>query len=113
MTPAALIAFAICFVAGPALSAGLMRLPDRRAIVSGLALVVATSVSLALWLQDRDGVLAGLALLWLAWVLSVTMIAMGLRRRTANPRPRRWITVSALLATTLPWFGLATADLMV
>ena len=40
------------------------------------------------------------------------MVGHALYRRLEGRRARRWITVIAILATTLPWFGLATARLM-
>lgn len=113
MTPAALIGFVVCFVVGPALCAGLMRLPATLPSLIGLALAILAATMAALRLQSGGAALVSLGLMWLAWVLAVSMAALALNRRATDARLRRWITIGALLATTLPWFGLATADLMV
>ena len=69
---------------------------------------------LALRLQAQAGGtgLVSLGSLWLAWISAVAMVAMALRRLAPTVSVRRWLTIGALLATTLPWFGLATAQLM-
>ena len=114
MTQPVIIAFLVTFVAGPSLCALLLRLPSRFWSLGMLAIGVAASSLAALRLQATGGAASlSLLLLWLAWVLGVTMTALALRARVLNYRARRWLTVLALLATTLPWFGLATARLMV
>lgn len=112
MASPSLIAFALSFVAGPLICALLLRLPHGIRTLLAIGLGVVISVTLALRLQMQAAT-ASLVALWLAWVLAVAMVAMALRRRIEAPRPRRWVTVIAILATTLPWFGLATARLMV
>ncbi len=116
METTTLIAFAATFVGGPALCSILLRLPQRLWVMSGLAIGVAGTSTAAIWLQARTGpaaLLGSLAMLWLAWVLAVALLAHAVLRRVSDPAPRRWITVLTLLATTLPWFGLATARMMV
>ncbi|MDJ0822024.1 MAG: hypothetical protein QNJ09_09495 [Paracoccaceae bacterium] len=111
-----LIAFVVNFAGGPALCALLLRLPTRLWVLILLALGVIAAAAVAIWLQPRTGptsLMGSLLTLWLAWVLAVALMAQALRRRIAHPVPRRWVTIIALLATTLPWFGLATARMMV
>ncbi|EPX83069.1 hypothetical protein Salmuc_02867 [Salipiger mucosus DSM 16094] len=45
-------------------------------------------------------------------MLALALVALALRRRIAASAPRRWIAVAGLLATPLPWFGLAYARMM-
>ena len=108
MTQSTLIAFAVCFVGGPVLCALLLRLPGTVWALLTLAVCVVLSVTTALSyrLAGTEGHLTSLVLLWLSWVLA-------LRSKIDNPTFRRWTLILALLATTLPWFGLATAQLMV
>lgn len=111
--PPALIAFAVVFVAGPLLVAGLLRLPATLAVMSGLSLAVICAAALAVWLQGRTP-LGSLVSFWIGWVLAVAMVAQALRRRLAGQGqgPRRLILLGALIAAPLPWFGLATAQMM-
>lgn len=114
MTQAALIGFLVCFVAGPLICAVLLRLPSRLWSLIALAVGVVVTVGLALrWrLETGDAALPSLMALWLGWVLAVSMVALAFKARVTEPRQRRWLTVIALLSTTLPWFGLATAQMM-
>ena len=115
MTQSTLIAFAVCFVGGPVLCALLLRLPGTVWALLTLAVCVVLSVTTALSyrLAGAEGHLTSLVLLWLSWVLAIAMVALALRSKIDNPTFRRWTLILALLATTLPWFGLATAQLMV
>lgn len=111
MSSSVIIAFVMTFGAGPLLCAGLLRLPSTLRVLLGLGAVVVVSMGIALWLELRAP-LTSLALLWLGWVSAVSMVAHALRRRITSRTARRWLTVIAILATTLPWFGLATAQMM-
>ena len=108
---AALVAFALAFVAGPALVLALLRLPPRLPVLTLQASGVFAAMVGALVLQGRSapGLLAAL---WLGWLLAVTLVAQALRRRLPGPHTRRWTALGAALAAPLPWFGLATAQLM-
>jgi hypothetical protein len=110
MTQAAVIGFAVSFVAGPVLCALLLRLRSSVAVLLALAAGVLVSMACALWLEARAP-LTALALMWLGWILALAMVGHALYRR-ATPGTRRWITLGAILATPLPWFGLAAAQLM-
>lgn len=108
--PALILGFLASFIAGPLLCALLLRLPPALWALLMLAAALGLATLGALRWQGERAALS-LGCLWLAWVLAVAMLALALLRRL--PDRRRWVTVSALLATTLPWFGLATARLMV
>ncbi len=56
--------------------------------------------------------LLALACLWLSWVLAVALMILALRRRALSPRLKRVSFVAGLLGTTLPWFGLSTAQMV-
>jgi hypothetical protein len=115
MTQGTLIAFAVCFLGGPALCAALLRLPGKVWALLSLAVSVVLSVTAALSyrLAGAEGHVSSLILLWLSWVLAIAMVALALRSKIENPTIRRWVLILALLATTLPWFGFATAQMMV
>ena len=106
-----LVAFVVSFVGGPLLCAAFLRMPSSLGMLLGLAAGVALTMAVALWLEDRDP-LASLTALWLGWILAVAMVAHALFRRLGK-KARRWVFVVALLATPLPWFGLAAAQMMV
>lgn len=113
MTLAAILAFVICFVLGPSLCWQIMRLPQKGPVLLALAALGIATLLAGLRLQAAALGLAALGLMWLAWVLTVSILALALMRRFPEPARKRWITTAALLATTLPWFGLATAEMMV
>ncbi|WP_323767525.1 hypothetical protein [Antarctobacter sp.] len=107
----ALIGFAVAFVAGPLLVAALLRLPATLAVLVALSLAVICTAALAVVLQSRSP-LGSLISFWFGWVVAVAMVAQALRRRLPGPSARRLIFLGALMAAPLPWFGLATAQMM-
>lgn len=107
------IAFVICFLGGPLIFAAILRVGPGVSRAGLLALAIAASVAAGFWLQSLQASLGALACLWLAWVLAVALVVQVLRRRVPITGGQRWITVSGALATTLPWFGLATARMMI
>ena len=107
-----IIAFLLSVVAVPAICALLLRLPPHPATSASLGLGAALATAGALALLARSGALPARALIWLGWLLAVAMAAQALRGRMPGPRARRALTVAALIATTVPWFGLATAEMM-
>lgn len=108
---AALTGFAFAFVAGPLIALALLRLPPRLPVLTLQAAGVFAAMIAALILQGRSAT-GTLAALWLGWVLAVALVAQALRRRLPGPHIRRWTALGAALAAPLPWFGLATAQLM-
>ncbi len=108
-------AFVVTFIGGPLICALILRLPAKppTLIVLGVGVVGAVMLALRMQQMGADWAVGSLVALWLAWVLAVGMVALAVRRHMTGPRASRWLTVIALLTTTLPWFGLATARLMV
>lgn len=111
MSGAALIVFAASFVLGPLICVGLLRLPNSMPVLVALAVTVTMTMIVALVLQAGLP-LASLVVLWLGWLSAVAMVGHALRRKITGRKAQRWITVAALLAAPLPWFGLATAQAM-
>lgn len=111
MTGIVLAAFVISFVVGPVLCAVFLKLPSTVVVLVSMAALVVAPMAVALWLETRAPI-ASLTLMWLGWVAACAMVGHAFLRRLDGPRLRRWITVTAILSTTLPWFGLATARLM-
>lgn len=109
MTTPTLAVFISCFVAAPLLFALLLQFGQSLKLLLALALSVVACIVGALLMQAQDWMLSALALLGLSWVLAIAMVAVTLLRRISGARPRRWIVVIGILATTLPWFGFATA----
>lgn len=107
----ALIGFGVAFAAGPLLVAGLLRLPTTLATLVALSLAVIGAAALAVLLQGRSP-LGALMSLWFGWVFAVAMVAQALRRRLPGRNTRRLTLLGALMAAPLPWFGLATAQMM-
>ncbi|MDO6584875.1 hypothetical protein Q4543_05040 [Salipiger sp. 1_MG-2023] len=112
MSAPALAVFVTCFVAGPLLFALLLQYGNSLRVLLSLALATVASVVAALLMQAGGWMLSALAMLWLAWVLALALLAVTTRRRLGTAR-QRWTMIIGLLATTLPWFGLATARSLV
>ncbi|MFY0624057.1 MAG: hypothetical protein JXQ89_20425 [Pelagimonas sp.] len=108
MNQTVVLTFIAIFAIGPALCAVLMRLPARKNALMALAMMVVAATFAALWLNGVSP-LATLSALWMGWICGVAMFALALCRRFYHPQTQRGITIMALMATTLPWFGLATA----
>ncbi|MGP6089073.1 hypothetical protein [Antarctobacter jejuensis] len=107
-----LIAFLVTFLVGPLLVMLVLRLPARIGTLVILSATVIGAAGAAVWLQERAP-LESLVAFWLGWVLAVAMVAQAVRRRMPGPKVRRWTLIVALMASTLPWFGFATAQMMV
>lgn len=107
----ALIAFVVAFVAGPLVVAALLRLSATLPVLVALSLTVIGAAALAVVFQGRSP-LTSLIFFWFGWVVAVAMVAQALRRRLPGRTTRRLTLLGALLAAPLPWFGLATAQMM-
>lgn len=105
------IAFGAAFGAGPAIYAVLQRLTPHRLTLLLLGGCVAVGIVAAFAFLGQRPVVS-LLCLWLAWVCAISLLVLALRRRALSPRTRRTSFVTGLLATTLPWFGLATARMV-
>ncbi len=103
-------AFLVAFVAGPILASVLLRLPAR--LLIGCSLTVIKVTGIAIVLQWRN-FLGSLLLLWLGRVPAVVTIPLAIRRRlrgAGSPAGRKWRPCSS---RPIPWFGRATAQMMV
>jgi drug/metabolite transporter (DMT)-like permease len=108
------------FVGGPLAYLWLLRRHPSKKQFVGLGCIVAgsTGMSFALrylsgdWGQDPLVTLAGIALIWVAWIAILAFMAQTFRQQDRRPAMRRWTTVIGALATTIPWFGLASARMM-
>lgn len=108
------LAFVLIFGVGPLGFVLLLRPAPRRAYLRGLALVLLT-LGVAALLVPEELVLGfgRVLLLWAGWVVLLALAVQLLRRRAAAPPGlRRAGIVAGALATTAPWFGLATARLI-
>ena len=101
------LSFLIAFVAGPAAFFVLARQPRGRVALWTLSLMAAGLTVAALVVSRRaDGTeakIAGLVMLWLAWIAAVALCVQAARRRFAVYA--RVINALGAMATTLPWFG--------
>ena len=111
MNTASLIAFGMCFCVGPMIYALLVRAPAQGRTFVPLAIAVVASITGALVLRQISPVWS-LGGLWLAWVLVLSLFVLGLQRRLRSRSAWRVTFVMGLLATTMPWYGLATARMV-
>jgi drug/metabolite transporter (DMT)-like permease len=118
--PTLVIIFATVFVVGPLTYLWLLRpRPSKKQFV-GLGCIAAGSTGMSFVLQYFTGVwgqdvwvtLAGIALIWIAWIAILAFVAQTFRQQDPRPAMRRWTMVIGALATTIPWFGLASARMM-
>ena len=56
--------------------------------------------------------LAVLLLLWVAWIVVIALCTLAARSRLPQGTARRWAFALGAMATTLPWFGLYTAQIL-
>jgi drug/metabolite transporter (DMT)-like permease len=118
--PTLAIIFATVFVVGPLSYLWLLRpRPSRKQFV-GIGCIVAGSTGMSIvlrylsggWGQDVWVTLTGIALIWIAWIAILVFVAQKFRQQDARQVVRRWTSVIGALATTIPWFGLASARMM-
>ena len=118
--PSLVIIFALVFVLGPYVYLlFLRRAPSRKQFV-GLACITfgATALSFVLryiadgWGQSTLITYAGIAAIWIAWIAILAFVTQMLRKNEPSNLVKRWTAVIGALATTIPWFGLASAQMM-
>lgn len=114
--------FIIVFVGGPLVFRELTRGGPSPAAFRRLALFTAICAATGLTLRygfaglwGRDLLLtgAGVAFIWGGWIGVLAYGAQALRRMDKGLRMRRWTAVMGAAGTTVPWFGLASASLMI
>ncbi len=113
--------FALFFVAGPAgfrlLSGGPATGHKIRKLAILMALAAASAVALRYTVpqgaMNEVYLSAGIILfIWLSWIAAMALGAQVLRRADPSPAMRRWTRIGGMLCTTVPWFGLAAADMV-
>jgi hypothetical protein len=65
-----------------------------------------------LWGQDPWATAVGVLFIWCGWIGVLAFVALSLRRKDPSLRMRRWTALAGALCTTVPWFGLASANLL-
>ena len=115
------VTFLIVFLVGPWTFRRLTQAaPTPRAmrailLMVGAAFLVALALRLGfadLW--GRNLWLTGLvaAALWLAWIGVIALVVQALRRADPRLSMQRWSGALGAASTTVPWFGLALADVL-
>jgi len=116
------VLFAIFFIGGPlafrALTSGGPSPARFRRLALFTAVCAATGLSLRygladLWGHDLLVTGTGMAFVWGGWIGLLAYGAQALRGMDAGVAMRRWTAVLGAMGTTVPWFGLASAHLMV
>lgn len=64
------------------------------------------------WGQYLGVTLGSIGLIWCAWIGLLAYGAQAMRRADTGPRMRHVTAVVGTAATTLPWFGLISANLV-
>ncbi len=111
MMPPLTIAFVLSFAVGPLLFLLLTQPEPSRPLLAALAVGAMAAVLTGLRLSD-SAPLAGLTAIWLGWISAVAFVAHTVRRMLHRPRTDLATRVAGSLATTIPWFGLATAQMI-
>ncbi|APE42118.1 hypothetical protein BOO69_00880 [Sulfitobacter alexandrii] len=110
--------FLLLFVGGPLVFRALTRpAPSRGAMqsVAVFALVCALfGFGLRFGLAGSSGLqsLFCLLALWLSWIGVLALATLAVRRVDRGPAMRRWSAVLGAATTTVPWFGLVSAQMM-
>jgi hypothetical protein len=116
------VLFLIVFVGGPfafrALTRGGPSPAAFRRLAIFTALCAATGLTLrygfaGIWGRNLLVTGAGVTFIWGGWIGVLAYGAQALRRMDNGVRMRRWTALIGALGTTVPWFGLASASLLV
>lgn len=117
-----LVVFLIIFVGGPMTFRGLTHGGPSPRAFRRLAMFTALSAAIGLTLRYGFSDLwgsnlvitgTGIAFIWGGWIGVLAYGAQALRRMDTGLRMRRWSAVMGAVGTTVPWFGLASANLLV
>lgn len=113
--------FLVFFVGGPMIFRAMTKAPPTTVSLRLLAILTIScavaGLSLRYAFADGGGMslwLTGLSvlLIWMAWIGVLAFAAQTLRRNDPSRRMRRWTGIIGALGTTVPWFGLASANLI-
>jgi len=112
-------AFLVCFVVGPLLFRAATQHDPSQAQLRGIAwMTIALSVAamavrnglVPQWGSNLVLSISGVFLIWLAWIGILAFGTQTLRRVDSSLCMKRWSGVAGAMCTTVPWFGLASAD---
>lgn len=113
--------FLIVFVGGPLAFRALTHHGPTPAAFRRLALFTALCAAIGLTLRYGFANLwgrnllvtgAGVTSIWGGWIGVLAYGAQALRRMDSGVRMRRWTAVMGSVGTTVPWFGLASASVL-
>ncbi|MEP5728821.1 MAG: hypothetical protein ABJL67_05560 [Sulfitobacter sp.] len=113
--------FVVFFVGGPLGFRMLTRAEPTayRQWVLGMVTAILAGIGLAmrygfpeLWGRDVAVTVLSIGLIWFAWIGVLAYAAQALRRMDDGPGMRRATGVIGAAGTTMPWFGLASANLV-
>lgn len=113
MTAAWIIAFGVVFICGPMLVLWLVRPNASVTVVRrlGLGTVLLVILAMAAQFANVPGmVVAGI--FWLAWAVSMALMAQVLRLVVEAASAKRWTAALAAVGSTIPWFGILLARMM-
>jgi len=115
------VLFVVVFIGGPLTLRGLTHSGPSPAAFRRLALFTALAAATGLTLRYGfanlwgDNLLVtggGLAFIWGGWIGLLAYGTQALRQIDQGVRMRRWTAVLGAMGTTVPWFGLASANLL-
>ncbi|QFT57999.1 hypothetical protein FIU94_04105 [Sulfitobacter sp. THAF37] len=113
--------FMVFFVGGPLVFRALTQPAPSRGAMRSVAVFACVSAMFSLGLRfgfaemlDRDSMMALACVLglWFAWIGVLALGAQAVRRVDTGPHMRRWSAVLGAGGTTVPWFGLGTAQML-
>tara|TARA_R110002072_G_scaffold57052_19_gene147087 strand:+ start:2921 stop:3292 length:372 start_codon:yes stop_codon:yes gene_type:complete len=113
--------FLVFFIGGPLVFRALTKdVPTSRRMNRLMVLVAVFALAGPLirfamgnhWGQNLWMTAGGVLLIWLAWIGVLAFAALALRRKDPSARMRHWTAIIGALGTTVPWFGLASANMM-
>ncbi|KEJ90807.1 hypothetical protein [Sulfitobacter donghicola] len=116
-----IVVFLIVFVGGPlafrALTNGGPSPKAFRRLTMFTAICAATGLALRygfaeLWGENLVVTGTGVTFIWGGWIGVLAYGAQAMRRMDGGLRMRRWTAVMGSVGTTVPWFGLASANLL-
>ncbi|MEP1768108.1 MAG: hypothetical protein ABJJ53_15895 [Sulfitobacter sp.] len=104
------LAFRALTQAGPSPEA-FRRLAIFTAVCAATGLTLRYGMA-GLWGRNLLVTGTGVAFIWGGWIGLLAYGAQALRRVDQGARMRRWTGVLGAMGTTVPWFGLASANLL-
>mgnify|MGYP007055199927 CR=1 FL=1 len=116
------VVFVIVFVGGPLVFRALTRDGPSPRAFRRLAMFTALSAVIGLtfrygladlWGRDLLVTGTGIAFIWGGWIGVLAYGVQALRRMDTGLGMHRWSGVMGAVGTTVPWFGLASANLLV